>query len=326
MKNHHTLSNNSRACVFIDSSNPNLPNQVMRMSSKPFIKVAFPPVINIRDLMTKQNENRRGPNAFIIYRKVFVETARADGYQLPMTVVSSMASQSWEQESDAVKAEYKKLAKEANEIRNEIYPKSPRHKKRERWNIVSFQPSSSKTDSRKRSSRSSSKQEQSRNEPGVQTTTSTVTKTSQTTTSTEATRTTEATNEPQYDSPINLYEFINSTPNSPVNTESNGRILNNFIYHQAPLLSSNTDIDESYLTTIWQDYVLSSPEIMGMGNSIYSGFLSDSEEPISPIPHRFPSDVLEISYSNNNNSDNTDSNNNSNNDHNDHNNNNNFHF
>ncbi|CAG8494469.1 2504_t:CDS:2 [Diversispora eburnea] len=138
MKN-HKLPLNTRTCVFIDSSNPNLPNQVMKISSKPFIKVAFPPVINIRDLMTKQTENRRGPNAFIIYRKIFVETARADGYQLPMTVVSSMASQSWEQESEMVKDEYKRLAKEANEIRNEIFPKLPRRKKRERWNIVSFQ-------------------------------------------------------------------------------------------------------------------------------------------------------------------------------------------
>ncbi|CAG8541082.1 2361_t:CDS:1 [Acaulospora colombiana] len=123
----------------------------MNMFTKPFIKLAFPPVINIRDLMTKHPDSRasaRGPNAFIIYRKIFVETARADGYQLPMTVVSSMASQSWEQESEFVKAEYKRLAKEANDIRNESSPKSPRRPKRERWNIVSFQkPSPVKTKS-----------------------------------------------------------------------------------------------------------------------------------------------------------------------------------
>ncbi|CAG8617348.1 10448_t:CDS:2, partial [Acaulospora morrowiae] len=154
-----STNSTSRACVFIDSSNPNLPNQVMNMFTKPFIKLAFPPVINIRDLMTKQPDSRasvRGPNAFIIYRKIFVETARADGYQLPMTVVSSMASQSWEQESEIVKAEYKRLAKEANEIRNEISPKSPRRPKRERWNIVSFQkqhPSKDKTSLRKSSSK-----------------------------------------------------------------------------------------------------------------------------------------------------------------------------
>ncbi|CAI2164152.1 16994_t:CDS:1 [Funneliformis geosporum] len=136
----------SRACVFIDSSDPKIRNQLMMNTiSHPFIKPTFPPIINLRELISKQvsadpskNNSGRAPNAFIIYRKIFVETARKDGYQLPMTVVSLMASQSWELEPEIVKEEYKRLAKEANIIRNEIIPKSSRRRKREKWNIVSF--------------------------------------------------------------------------------------------------------------------------------------------------------------------------------------------
>ncbi|CAG8630852.1 13195_t:CDS:2 [Racocetra persica] len=137
------MNSSSRSCIFIDASNPKSPNQIVNLNSQPFIKPAFPPLVNVRELMTKQSSGRvsvRGPNAFIIYRKVFFETARADGYQLPMTIVSAMASQSWEQEPEIVKELYRELAKEANKIRNEISPKSPRRKKREQWNIISFQP------------------------------------------------------------------------------------------------------------------------------------------------------------------------------------------
>ncbi|CAG8609771.1 24588_t:CDS:1 [Dentiscutata erythropus] len=156
MKQNNTSSNSTRSCIFIDSSNPNSPNQVVNLNSQPFIKPAFPPTVNVRELMTKQSSGRtsvRGPNAFIIYRKVFFEKARDDGYQLPMTIVSSMASQSWEQEPEIVKELYRELAKEANKIRNEISPKSPRRKKREQWNIVSFQPNNKTKMSKSRSSR-----------------------------------------------------------------------------------------------------------------------------------------------------------------------------
>ncbi|CAG8483764.1 7557_t:CDS:1 [Scutellospora calospora] len=142
--NPSNMKSSSRSCIFI-ASNPNSPNQIVNLNSQPFIKPAFPPVVNVRELMTKQSSGRssvRGPNAFIIYRKVFFETARDDGYQLPMTIVSSMASQSWEQEPEIVKESYRELAKEANKIRNEISPKLPRRKKREQWNIVSFQQKS----------------------------------------------------------------------------------------------------------------------------------------------------------------------------------------
>ncbi|CAG8585217.1 12919_t:CDS:1 [Funneliformis mosseae] len=132
----------SRACVFIDSSNPSMPSQVIN-HAQPFIKPPFPPTIEPRDLL-KKGISCKAPNAFIIYRKVFITTARSDGYNLPMTVISSMASQSWEQEPDDVKAEYKRIAKETFNLRNDMLPKSVRRRKREKWNIVSFEDNGDK--------------------------------------------------------------------------------------------------------------------------------------------------------------------------------------
>jgi len=135
----------SRACVFINSNDPKIRNQLINTIS--FIKPKFPPSVDLLKLITKQTftdssrSSGRAPNAFIIYRKAFVEAARKDGYQLPMTVISSMASRSWDLEPDLVKEEYKRLAKEANAIRNKLIPKLSRRRKREKWNIVSFPPS-----------------------------------------------------------------------------------------------------------------------------------------------------------------------------------------
>ncbi|CAG8650447.1 16363_t:CDS:2 [Acaulospora colombiana] len=49
-----------------------------------------------------------------------------------------MASKYWEQEPEAVKIEYRRIAKEAFDYHNEIYPKKRYQGKREKWNIVSF--------------------------------------------------------------------------------------------------------------------------------------------------------------------------------------------
>ncbi|CAJ0762701.1 14527_t:CDS:1, partial [Entrophospora sp. SA101] len=133
---------NQRSVFFIDASNPEIANQTISTSSShPFVKPPFPPVIDVRELITKQNNGKlptRSPNAFIIYRKVFLDTAQADGYTLPMTVISAMVSKSWESEPQYVKDEYKKLAKEAFNRLNEMNPKSTKPNKRERWNFVSF--------------------------------------------------------------------------------------------------------------------------------------------------------------------------------------------
>lgn len=129
----------SRACVFIDSSNPSMPSTVIN-GAQPFIRPSFPPAIKPQDLLKKSRDGSmsKPPNAFIIYRKWFIETARSEGYFLPMTVISSMASQSWEQESANVKAEYKRIGKEAFNLRNDMLPRNSKRRKREKWNIVKF--------------------------------------------------------------------------------------------------------------------------------------------------------------------------------------------
>ncbi|RIA99791.1 hypothetical protein C2G38_2130930, partial [Gigaspora rosea] len=106
------------------------------------IRVPFPPAIDVKDLIdSKPNRDKtpRCPNAFIIYRKVFLETARNERYYLPMTVVSSLASKSWEKEPEEVQAYYKRLSKKAFEYRNEKFPKIIKRKKQKTgWNVISF--------------------------------------------------------------------------------------------------------------------------------------------------------------------------------------------
>ncbi|CAG8591371.1 7576_t:CDS:1 [Scutellospora calospora] len=129
--------NPTRACVFINSGNdPMIQSQVIDN----LIKLQFPPEINYRDLVIIHPDGRvpKTPNAFIIYRKLFVETARTSGYNLPMNIISSMASRSWEQEPDEVKSEYKRIAKDAFNYRNELFPKIKPQKKRDQWKTISF--------------------------------------------------------------------------------------------------------------------------------------------------------------------------------------------
>ncbi|CAG8476564.1 17651_t:CDS:2 [Gigaspora rosea] len=86
------------------------PNHIM-------ISPKFPPTVDMIELISKKSPDgripARAPNAFIIYRKVYVETAREHGYYLPMTIVFSMALRSWESADETVKAEYRRIAKEA---------------------------------------------------------------------------------------------------------------------------------------------------------------------------------------------------------------------
>lgn len=133
----------SRNRVFINSNNPSIHNQIID-GTQPIIKLPFPPYIDPYDLVIKSHDGKipsRSPNAFIIYRKFFIQTARNEGYFLPMTVISSMASQSWERESEEVKEEYKRLSREAFDIRNEMLPKEKRKRRRGKWNIISFEKS-----------------------------------------------------------------------------------------------------------------------------------------------------------------------------------------
>nr|CAG8486723.1 5822_t:CDS:2 [Entrophospora candida] len=140
--NNFENSSNQRAVFFIDTSNPEVNQTISASSSHPFIKPPFPPVIDARKLVIKQANGKfptRSPNAFIIYRKAFLGTVQADGYKLPMTVISTMVSKSWENEPQYVKDEYKKLANEAFDYLNEMNPKPTKPNKRKGWNFVSFE-------------------------------------------------------------------------------------------------------------------------------------------------------------------------------------------
>ncbi|CAG8488104.1 835_t:CDS:2 [Ambispora gerdemannii] len=130
-------ANNSRPLIFINTSDPVNPNQVSTNTDSPMFKPPFPPHIEPEDFISKKQKNgnrpTKPPNAFILYRKAFVRAALSEGYQLPMTVVSSMASQAWEQELPFVKEEYKRIAKEAKEYHDLMYPKASNRKQSKRW-------------------------------------------------------------------------------------------------------------------------------------------------------------------------------------------------
>ncbi|CAG8665987.1 26238_t:CDS:2 [Dentiscutata erythropus] len=107
------------------------------------INVPFPPRINPRDLITllpDGNVPTRTPNAFIIYRKALIEAIRAEGHNLPMSSISSIASKQWYKEPECVKSEYKRLAIEALNYSNTIIKSCSisRRRKNERWNTITF--------------------------------------------------------------------------------------------------------------------------------------------------------------------------------------------
>ncbi|CAG8594734.1 17380_t:CDS:1, partial [Racocetra fulgida] len=120
----------------IDSESSALDNQIA-------INVPFPPKINPRDLITMLpdgNVPTRTPNAFIIYRKALIEAVRAEGHNLPMSSISSIASKQWYKEPENVKSEYKRLAIEAFNYSNTIIKSTSisRRRKNERWNTITF--------------------------------------------------------------------------------------------------------------------------------------------------------------------------------------------
>jgi len=158
------MSEQFQETIAISSSNPlsinlNELNQQYLASSAnhminemyhPMISLPFPPTIEPKDLIVNKKspqpngKQSRAPNAFIIYRKAFVKAAREQGYILPMTAISSMASAAWEQENETVKEEYKRIAKDAHKLVKEMFPKKTNQRKRkEKWNLVSFHDKSS---------------------------------------------------------------------------------------------------------------------------------------------------------------------------------------
>ncbi|RIB12230.1 hypothetical protein C2G38_2041988 [Gigaspora rosea] len=111
-------------CEFgnMDASAETTPMLIQDPYQQPsYIKPSFPPIIDIDDLVKpKVTKPSRPPNAFLIYRKAYIKELQSRGINLGMTQISPMVSESWKQEPEIVKQEYKKLAKAAENRANKI--------------------------------------------------------------------------------------------------------------------------------------------------------------------------------------------------------------
>src|ERR1043166_9674190 len=119
-------------------------NTVHRQSS--LIKLPFPPVIKASDILDKRKPSKvksKSPNAFIIYRMAFLDHLAHLNRNLKMTDVSKLVSQYWRNETEAVKNEYRKIAREVEIELNE------RRQKPEPYKIVWKNPKISKYHYRK---------------------------------------------------------------------------------------------------------------------------------------------------------------------------------
>ncbi|CAG8487431.1 5301_t:CDS:1 [Scutellospora calospora] len=97
------------------------------ISNSPSINVPYPPPISAGELIFHKKNGEvpaRAPNAFLIYRRVYVKELQAKNYAFKMTDVSSMASSSWKLEPDWVKDEYLRIAGEAKNLLTTIRQKS----------------------------------------------------------------------------------------------------------------------------------------------------------------------------------------------------------
>ncbi|CAG8459384.1 2521_t:CDS:2 [Diversispora eburnea] len=143
--------------VFINSNDSNLKmkNHVVNDVQKQLSQLPFPPTIKPSELISFAEGSSipaRAPNAFIIYRKLFIQNSKNNGYTFPMTVISTMASKCWKLEPDNVKKEYKRIARETFIYRKKICPKPKRERKRKTWLIVSVdQINKNRTKSKKKS-------------------------------------------------------------------------------------------------------------------------------------------------------------------------------
>ncbi|CAG8493728.1 3472_t:CDS:1 [Ambispora gerdemannii] len=148
-----------RSFIFIDATDKINPNSVITKGDvNPAFRPPFPPLLDDNDLLIKRLSKNRGgkidkkpvkpPNAFIIYRRTYVKAAIAEGYKLPMTVISTMASQAWNYEPPVVKAEYKRIAKSVRLQHDIEYPKSiPKQSRNDRSATKSIEAAKNNNDS-----------------------------------------------------------------------------------------------------------------------------------------------------------------------------------
>ncbi|CAG8696517.1 9239_t:CDS:1, partial [Acaulospora colombiana] len=80
----------------------------------PIIRLPWPPSITASDFLSrrKPSQNLRSPNAFLVYRKAFLDQLSRSNHNLKMTDVSKLVSIYWKNEAKCVKDAYKEIAQE----------------------------------------------------------------------------------------------------------------------------------------------------------------------------------------------------------------------
>ncbi|CAG8471130.1 5870_t:CDS:1 [Ambispora gerdemannii] len=112
------------------------------------IKVPFPPKITAQELAQKKiGKKSKNLNAFIIYRRQYLEQMHRLGFKPNMTLLSKKAGSAWEKEPQKVKKWYSVLAEEVVEILTENQIRSPEFIVKD-WNIYKAKPEVQKTSNR----------------------------------------------------------------------------------------------------------------------------------------------------------------------------------
>ncbi|GBC09540.1 hypothetical protein RclHR1_08960007 [Rhizophagus clarus] len=112
------IGNNETSFVYVQADTIDCITNTA-IPTPPIVKVPFPPPITAKDLIVQKKGGEvpsRSPNAFLIYRRLFVKELQAQNYAFKMTDVSTMAATNWKQESEQVKRKYLEIAGEAKNI------------------------------------------------------------------------------------------------------------------------------------------------------------------------------------------------------------------
>lgn len=105
------------------SSGISLPSNAGSNYILPRIILPFPPNISAYEIAHKRlrsNICSRVPNAFFIYRKVFMDHLLSLDHKFKMTDVSKLASEHWKNESQEVITTYKKISKQVEKELNKM--------------------------------------------------------------------------------------------------------------------------------------------------------------------------------------------------------------
>ncbi|CAG8445542.1 6186_t:CDS:2 [Rhizophagus irregularis] len=81
----------------------------------PLLSLPFPPTISASDIINKRKPCRfisKSPNAFLIYRKAFLDHLSLTNHNLRMTEVSKLVSNHWKNETEFVKDAYRKISQD----------------------------------------------------------------------------------------------------------------------------------------------------------------------------------------------------------------------